>query len=73
MKLAFVKENKKVIIKNILGGMKIKQRLEEIGLVPGRTVTVLKSGAGPVLLKIENSKIAIGFGEAMKIEVENLL
>ena len=70
MKLPFVKEGKSVKVRQIIGGANIKKRLEEIGVIPGKELTVLKSGHGPVLIRIENRKIGLGFGEAMKIEVE---
>ena len=69
--LTFVKEGTKVIIEKIKGGLKIKKRLEEIGLIPGKEVEVIKAGPGPVVIKINTTKIALGFGEAMKIFVRN--
>jgi Fe2+ transport system protein FeoA len=70
MKLAFAEINKSFKIKAILGGRNFKQRLEEIGIIPGKTITVLQTGPGPVLIKSDNVKIGLGFGEALKIEVE---
>ena len=70
MKLSFVTNDKTVKIKSILGGKRLKQRLEEIGIIPGKTVTVLQTGPGPILIKVDNHKIGLGFGEALKIEVE---
>ena len=70
MKLAFANEGLTVKIKNISGGLNIKKRLEEIGILPGKTITILKSGPGPVLVRLDNRKIGLGFGEAMKIDVE---
>jgi ferrous iron transport protein A len=70
MKLPFVREGYSAKIKAINGGITIKRRLEEIGIIPGRQITILKSGPGPVLVRLENNKIGLGFGEAMKIEVE---
>ena len=70
MKLPFVKEGRAVKVQQIIGGASVKKRLEEIGIFPGKELIVLKSGHGPVLIRIENRKIGLGFGEAMKIEVE---
>ncbi len=44
-------------------------RLEEMGLRIGKTVQMLTNGSGPVLLKVDESRIAIDRGMAMKIFV----
>lgn len=45
-------------------------RLQEMGLREGQTVEMLNNdGKGPVLLKVDNSRIAIDRGMAMRIKV----
>lgn len=45
-------------------------RVEEMGIRPGKTVEVLSlSGPGPILVKVDESRIALGRGMAMKIIV----
>jgi ferrous iron transport protein A len=44
-------------------------RLEDLGLRVGKTVEMLTNGGGPVLLKVDESRIAIDRGLAMKIMV----
>lgn len=45
-------------------------RLEEMGLRPGMRVQVLANeGHGPLLLRLGESRVAIGRGVAMKIRV----
>jgi ferrous iron transport protein A len=45
-------------------------QLESMGLRAGQTVEMLSnSGKGPILLKVDNSRIAIDRGMAMKIKV----
>ncbi len=45
-------------------------RLEEMGLRPGALVEVLgNEGHGPLLLRVGETRIAIGRGVAMKIQV----
>lgn len=45
-------------------------RSEEMGLRAGKVVEVLaNSGGGPVLLKVDESRLALGRGMAMKIFV----
>ncbi|MCL6560067.1 MAG: ferrous iron transport protein A [Firmicutes bacterium] len=53
------------------GGHVICTRIEDMGLRSGQTVEMLSNdGKGPILLKVDNSRIAIGRGMAMKIMVE---
>jgi len=45
-------------------------RIEEMGLRIGKTVEMLNNGGGgPVLLKVDESRIAVDRGMAMKIMV----
>ncbi len=57
----------KVKIKKINSGIKLKKRLEAMGIGIDKEAEIVKSAPGPIILKIENSKIALGFGEASKI------
>lgn len=51
------------------GGCKCDCRVEDMGLRVGKTVEMLTNGGGPVLLRIDESRIAIARGMAMKIIV----
>jgi ferrous iron transport protein A len=44
-------------------------RVEDLGLRLGKTVEMLNNGGGPILLKVDGSRIAIARGVAMKIMV----
>lgn len=45
-------------------------RLQDMGLRPGNKVEMItNSGSGPVVLRVDESRIAIGRGVAMKIYV----
>lgn len=44
-------------------------RVEEMGLRIGKTVEMLTNGGGPILLRVDESRIAMGRGMAMKIIV----
>lgn len=44
-------------------------RAEDMGLRVGKRVLMLRNGAGPVLVKVDESRIAVDRGVAMKIEV----
>jgi ferrous iron transport protein A len=44
-------------------------RVEDLGLRVGKTVEMLNNGGGPILLKVDESRIAVARGIAMKIMV----
>jgi ferrous iron transport protein A len=56
----------------VLGGHGLIQRLDALGIRPGKKVTKLSSTLfrGPVTLRVNNSRVAVGFGMARKIIIE---
>ena len=44
-------------------------RAEDMGLRVGKRVRMLANGAGPVLVKVDESRIAVDRGVAMRIKV----
>jgi ferrous iron transport protein A len=44
-------------------------RAEDMGLRVGKRVVMLTNGTGPVLVKVDESRIAVDRGVAMKIKV----
>ncbi|GAB6071871.1 FeoA family protein [Venenivibrio stagnispumantis] len=69
--LAFARKGGKLKVKTIRGGREVSERLIAMGIVPGTEITLLKkNGHGPVLVKVGESLVGIGFGMAKKIEVE---
>ena len=44
-------------------------RAEDMGLRVGKRVEMLANGAGPVLVKVDESRIAVDRGVAMRIKV----
>jgi|Deesub1362B_J571_1020462.scaffolds.fasta_scaffold05630_3 ferrous iron transport protein A len=67
-----LREGQTGAIRAILGGHRIRQRLNQIGLHPGDEIQVVRTGAfgGPILIQAHGVNIAIGRGMARKIEVE---
>ena len=51
------------------GGGTCASRAEDMGLRVGRRVLMLRNGSGPVLVKVDESRIAVERGVAMRIEV----
>jgi ferrous iron transport protein A len=60
------------IVIDVLGGHGLIQRLDALGIRPGRKVTKLSSTLfrGPVMLRVDSTQVAVGFGMARKIIVE---
>jgi ferrous iron transport protein A len=56
----------------VLGGHGLIRRLDALGIRPGKKVTKLSSTIfrGPVILRVDNAQVAVGFGMARKIIVE---
>lgn len=71
MALSMATEGSVVKIKDIVSGERMKKRLSELGLYEGTEVLVYKNDVcGPVILKVLDSRIVVGRGQAMKIMVE---
>ncbi len=52
------------------GGSNVHRRLNDLGLAPGKRVTVVSSHpGGPMLIALGGSRIGIGFGMALKVKV----
>jgi ferrous iron transport protein A len=51
---------------------KSDSRVEEMGLRAGKIVEMLSNGSGPLLLRIDESRIALSRGMAMKISVRRV-
>ncbi|WP_028992125.1 FeoA family protein [Thermoanaerobacter thermocopriae] len=69
-----LRENHEGEIILIKAGRTAMQRLNEMGLVPGTKVKVVRKGLlrGPVELEVRNSHLVIGYGLASKIYVKTL-
>jgi len=70
--LAEMKTGQTGIVVGVLGGHGLIRRLDALGIRPGKKVTKLGSTLfrGPVMLRVNNSQVAVGFGMARKIIVE---
>ena len=71
MVLSGINAVENVILIDIEGGRGIRSKLYSMGLVPGAKLTVLtQNAAGPIMIDLKNSRLAIGRGIAQKIIVE---
>jgi len=72
MILSMVNAGKEVTLVNIKGGQGIRSKLFSLGLVPGVNLKVLNSSgtSGPVMVAINDTRLALGQGMATKIIVK---
>lgn len=70
--LADMRTGQTATVVAVLGGHGLVQRLDALGIKPGKKVTKLSSAPfrGPVILKANSTQVAVGFGMAKKIIVE---
>jgi len=70
--LTELKANEYGIIREILGGASLTNRLGALGIIPGQKITKISSmfSKGPVTVQVNRSQIALGFGMASKILVD---
>ena len=57
------------IIKKVGGSPDVKKHLEDLGFVPGSSVTLVTANGGNVIVNVKDSRIAISSEMAMKIMV----
>ncbi len=68
-KLSDFKIGSRALIVRINGGKGLRQRLTDMGFVPGEEIKILnKEDAGPMLISLKNTKVALG-----KIMAEEIL
>jgi Fe2+ transport system protein FeoA len=73
MTLNMAAPNQDLRVVAIEGGLRMKQRLADLGLNQGVTIRILNdSGHGALILAVKDSRLAIGRGMANKILVEPL-
>ena len=59
----------KLIIRKITGDDKVRQHLAELGFVVDEELTIVSSSNGNLIVKVKDSRIAIGFDLANRILV----
>jgi ferrous iron transport protein A len=68
--LAQAGDGERVEIVAVHGGSNIHRRLSDLGLSPGKRITVVAGQlGGPILVAVGASRVAIGFGMALKVRV----
>lgn len=68
--LSSLANGEQAVIRDIQGGRCIRSRLIAMGLMPGKELTVLNNiPNGPFIVQIDDTRIALGRGQADKIIV----
>lgn len=70
--LAQMRSGQTATVIQVLGGRGLIRRLDALGIRPGKKVTKISAGLfhGPVIVKVDNAQVAVGFGMARRIIVE---
>jgi Fe2+ transport system protein FeoA len=69
--LSMASPGEEVKVVSVSAGRGLSQRLADMGLTPGTLLTIINNhGAGPVLINLRGTRLALGFGIAQKITVE---
>lgn len=70
MPLSLFKQSDTVEVSNIMGGKKVKKFLENLGFVQGEKVQIVSNTDGDMIVKIKESKVAVGKDISTKIIVK---
>ncbi len=59
-------------VRDIVGGMGVRLRLEQMGIHPGDLIRIKRKGVlrGPILVETNGTEVALGRGIASRILVE---
>lgn len=69
MPLTLAKVGEENIIRKIGGNPDVKKHLENLGFVPGGTVTVITMLGGSVIMNVKEARVAISAEMARKIMI----
>jgi ferrous iron transport protein A len=68
--LTMVNPGQEVTLVDIHGGRGIRSRLYSMGLIPGAKLTVVENSGGPIMIAVNDTRLALGIGMARKIIVK---
>lgn len=69
MPLNFLNEGKVGTVEDITSGEILCKKLMEMGITKGVMVQVMRNDAGPMILKVGETRLVIGKGMAQKVMV----
>ena len=71
--LGSVRSGESVQIRRMDGGHQFLSRLASLGFTPGAQLEVIQNyGRGPIIVRLRDTRVALGRGEAEKIRVEQV-
>ncbi len=71
MSLVSLAPGQRARVEAICCGHGFRMRLAALGIIPGTLITVLRNaGAGPVIVEARGGRLALGRGQAARIEVQ---
>jgi ferrous iron transport protein A len=70
MPLTAVNPGQEVTLIDIQGGRRLRSKLYSMGLIPGVKLTIVGNRGGPIMIAVNDTRLALGFGMARKILVE---
>jgi ferrous iron transport protein A len=71
LRLSELKAGEEATLQGFEAGHGLISRLSALGFTPGGRLTMLQNmGHGPLIVKVRDTRIALGRGEAMKVWVE---
>jgi ferrous iron transport protein A len=70
MPLTMVNPGQEVTLIDILGGRGIRSKLYSMGLIPGTKLIVLGNRGGPIMIAVNDTRLALGFCMAKRVMVE---
>ncbi|MFW5986570.1 MAG: FeoA family protein [Halanaerobiales bacterium] len=73
MPLAFLSPGERARVKEIRGGITARKKLTDLGLIKDTEIKVLQNSRGPIIVSAGESRVALGFGMAQKVLVEEVL
>jgi len=65
-----IKEGKTITVIRIEAGQSVNARLNNMGIMPGEKLRVIKNSHGQIIIAKDNARFALGRGMAHKIFIE---
>ena len=70
MPLTLANIGEETMIQRVSGSQEVKKHLEDLGFVPGGSVTVVSALGGNIIVKVKEARVAISEEMARKILIQ---
>ncbi|MGB9803721.1 FeoA family protein [Desulfofundulus sp.] len=71
--LGFMNQGESGVVRDIAGGVSLREKLTALGLVRGKVVHMVQNnGIGPVIVALGEGRLALGRGMAQRIFVDEI-